>query len=263
MIRENLIEKIARDADINIEEIPRRYEILGKSIIMSLDSFPENIKLKIAKAYVNNLKLWSFYELLDIEGTMRIPSVKLLFGINTDVMHKENKIVYYLNPAKVMFSKGNKYERHRLAYVVNNNETVVDMFAGIGYYSIPLSMKAKRVYACEINPESFHYLLMNKKLNKSEGLIPYFGNSLYFPYEKIADRILMGHFDSLKYLEKAFGILKEKGTIHVHSLVRRRDDTLLRMLKEMDYVKEVTWRVVKSYSPSVDHLVFDVSIEKK
>jgi len=78
-----------------------------------------------------------------------------------------------------MFSKGNLTERKRLVDQVKEGETIVDMFSGIGYFSLGLAKfsKAKKIYAIELNPESYHYLWENIKLNKVEDkIIPVFGN---------------------------------------------------------------------------------------
>jgi tRNA wybutosine-synthesizing protein 2 len=263
MQKRDIIEAISEETGIPKDILPRRFEIIGKSIIMSLIDFPEYVKYSIAKSYVTKFKLWSFYELIEIKGQMRVPKAKLIYGINTDVTHIENGIIYRLNPSKVMFSKGNKYERHRLLDDIKNDEIVVDMFAGIGYYSIPLSFRVKEIYACEINPDSYHFLIINKMLNKSNTLIPYFGDSGLFPLEGIADRVIMGHFDSFKYLSKGLSILKNRGIIHLHALVKRGDQSFHNNLLNLQCVREVKSRIVKSYSPSTNHMVFDLYIEKK
>ncbi|MGC8655355.1 MAG: class I SAM-dependent methyltransferase [Thermoplasmata archaeon] len=263
MQKRDIIEAISEETGIPKDRLPRRFEIIGKSIIMSLIDFPEYMKYKIAKSYVTKFKLWSFYELVEIKGQMRVPEAKLIYGINTDVTHIENGILFRLNPSKVMFSKGNKYERHRLLDEVKNDEIVVDMFAGIGYYSIPLSSRVKKIYACEINPDSYHFLIINKMINKSETLIPYFGDSSFFPLEGVADRVIMGHFDSLIYLNKGLSILKNTGIIHLHALVKRGDETINNYLVNLQSVRGVKSRIVKSYSPSTNHMVFDLHIEKE
>lgn len=41
-----------------------------------------------------------------------------------------------------------------------------DMFAGVGPFSVPAAKKGSTVYANDLNPRSYHYLTVNKKLNK-------------------------------------------------------------------------------------------------
>ena len=96
-----------------------------------------------------------------IQGTKREPIVKLLYGDDTETINKENNCLFKLDLKKVMWSKGNNNERIRIARLVEDNETVIDMFAGIGYFSIPIGRfsNAKHVYSIEINPNSFYYLI--------------------------------------------------------------------------------------------------------
>ena len=104
-----------------------------------------------------------------IYGTKREPVIKLLYGNDTETINKENECLFKLDLKKVMWSKGNNNERIRIAKLVEDNETVIDMFAGIGYFSIPIGVhsNAKQIYSIEINPNSFHYLKENIKLNKN------------------------------------------------------------------------------------------------
>ena len=67
-----------------------------------------------------------------------------------------------------MWAKGNNQERFRIAKLVKKGETVLDMFAGIGYFSIPIGVhsQAEKIYSIEINPNSYHFLKRNIELNK-------------------------------------------------------------------------------------------------
>jgi tRNA G37 N-methylase Trm5 len=48
----------------------------------------------------------------------------------------------------------------------------VDAFAGIGYFTVPAlasSRKVKRLFACEWNPDSLHFLRVNIANNVADG----------------------------------------------------------------------------------------------
>lgn len=67
---------------------------------------------------------------------------------------------YSWNVEKNMFSAGNVTERHRIASYKCENEVIVDLFAGIGYFTLPFLVhaKAKFVHACEWNPDAVEAL---------------------------------------------------------------------------------------------------------
>ena len=89
---------------------------------------------------------------------------------NPIVEHKEHEVIYRFDITKIMFSKGNINERKYLATLVRENEIIVDMFAGIGYFSLPIAKNAKpaKIYSIELNPDSFYYLVENIKINHLE-----------------------------------------------------------------------------------------------
>ncbi|MEM0130148.1 MAG: hypothetical protein QW100_02580 [Thermoplasmatales archaeon] len=262
-MRKRSIDLISMRLGIKRENIRLRYQIVGKALIMKgLPSGIGDVK-KFADSLRSSMKLWSVYNLSSIDGNERKPNIILLSGITCDVRHREAGIIYAFDPAKVMFSKGNKRERHRLLDVAGRDETILDMFAGIGYFSIPLSLKAKTVYAAEINPEAFHYLIVNKWLNRARNLRPMLCDSSTIVLEEFADRIIMGHFDSLSYLPFALRYLKRKGEIHIHQLVRRgNEDAIASRLLEFKGIRDVKYLKVKEFSPGVDHIVFDATVQK-
>lgn len=207
-----------------------------------------------------------------IKGQFRKPQLKVLVSRikkeKTVTIHKENGILYKLDVSKIMFAKGNINERHRLAKIANKNEIVVDMFAGIGYFSLPLAKKVKKVYAIEINPVSYHYLLENIKLNKLKNIVAIKGNcAKVVPKLRIkADRIIMGFLLSpFSYLEAAFSVAKKGTTLHYHCLIKRGKaeeeiNKLVNKINKIRKVKLLKATKVKSYSPALEHFVLDLFV---
>lgn len=69
-----------------------------------------------------------------------------------------------------MFAPGNGTERKRFGQMrISSNEVVVDMFAGLGYFTIPFLLANKahitHFYTMEKNPDSYHYQVQNLELN--------------------------------------------------------------------------------------------------
>ena len=203
-----------------------------------------------------------------IHGTKREPVIKLLYGEDTETINKENGCLFKLDLKKVMWSKGNNNERIRIAKLVEDNETIIDMFAGIGYFSIPIGVhsNAKQVYSIEINPNSFHYLKENIKLNKINNITPLLGDCMDITPEYSADRIIMGYVKTTHhYLKTAIDSLNKGGVIHYHETVPEKlmDTRPINRIKEVAGDRSVEFlklNKVKKYSPGVFHVVCDARI---
>lgn len=203
-----------------------------------------------------------------IYGTKREPVIKLLYGNDTETINKENECLFKLDLKKVMWSKGNNNERIRIAKLVEDNETVIDMFAGIGYFSIPIGVhsNAKQIYSIEINPNSFHYLKENIKLNKISNITPLLGDCINITPDYKADRIIMGYVKTTHhYLKVAIDSLNKGGVIHYHETVPEKlmDIRPINRIKELAGDRQAEFlklNKVKKYSPGVFHVVCDARI---
>lgn len=137
-----------------------KYKKIGDILILD-NSYSDDDFDSLAKKH--NVK--TIMKIDHIQGTKREPIYKILYGSETETVNKENGCLFKLDLAKVMWSKGNNNERLRIAKLVQDNETVIDMFAGIGYFSIPVGVhaNARHVYSIEINPNS--YTIFARTLN--------------------------------------------------------------------------------------------------
>ncbi|MDI6702170.1 class I SAM-dependent methyltransferase [Methanothermobacter wolfeii] len=204
-----------------------------------------------------------------IQGPMRRPRVRVLAGSGTETLHRENGCLFRIDLSKVMWSRGNINERARIPQLVEDGETVVDMFAGIGYFSIPVAVHANplRVYSIEINPESFRYLRDNIVLNGVEDVVePVLGDCREMAPELEADRVIMGYVGTTHhYLEAAMECLVDGGVLHYHETVPEtmKFSRPLRRIERAAHprrVKLLDRRTIKKYSPGVWHVVLDARI---
>ena len=204
-----------------------------------------------------------------IQGTKREPVYKILYGDETVTINKENGCLFKLDLSKVMWSKGNNNERLRIAKLVGDGETVIDMFAGIGYFSIPIGIhaNAKEVIAIEINPNSYHFLCENIKLNKLDNIAPVLGDCKEVTPKFKADRIIMGYVKTTHhYLNVAIDSLNEGGILHYHETVPEKlmkTRPLERIISEANgrEVELLKINKIKKYAPGVEHVVVDVRID--
>lgn len=263
--------------------LPRGFQTIGKVMILKLNSKLLDKKEIIGKACLEQLpKIRAIYlNLGKIKGTFREPEkIEYLMGEeNSIVEHKEHGVKYKFDFTKIMFSKGNLYERKFLATLVKPGEVIVDMFAGIGYFSLPIGkhVNIEKIYSIELNNESYKFLVENIKLNKLEDKIdPIFGDCkkevVKLSESGIrADRVIMGVFPAPKdFIRNALKLVKDKGTIYHYEGVIDKEKYMV-LYEEFKKIAESegfqckleSKRFVKSYGPNLYHIVLDIKVLKK
>jgi len=250
--------------------LPSRWELLGDVLLLRFPAELDPYEREIGRAYAQALHARTVCrETGVISGVHRTPKVEVIFGQGTETVHKENGILYKLDVSQVMFSSGNMDEKRRMSELDCREETVVDMFAGIGYFSLPLAVHAgaSRVIACEINPVAFGYLRQNIALNHVEGVVePVLGDNRDLPGKRMADRVVMGYVGTTdQFLPKAFELIRPGGVVHYHETcsVDEWPDQPLRRIREnagSRGVEVLRAAEVKSYAPAISHYVIDFQV---
>ncbi|MDH4123479.1 MAG: class I SAM-dependent methyltransferase family protein [Thermoplasmata archaeon] len=265
-IRESLLE-IGLDRNL-LSRFPDKWEMVGDVLIIKLSEDLMGFSQPIAEQYAKILGAKTVLRDLEkIAGQERLPEVQLLIGDETETIHIENGVKYCLDVARIMFSSGNIDERIRMASIDFDGKSVLDMFAGIGYFTLPIAVhqKPKMIFSCEIRQLTYDFLLKNIDLNAvREKVIPFFGDNRSFnPPEKV-DAIIMGYLkDTKDYLPKALSCLKSGGTIFYHEncpnvlFPGRIIDNLKSAAGDKWTVEILSKRIVKSFSPGVSHVVID------
>ncbi len=251
------------------EKLPDRWEMIGEVLLIKLPKELQYRKERIAEVYAEKLGAKTVMLQGSIEGRVREPIVEKIYGEETETVHVENDVLYKLDTAELMFSSGNIDERIRITEKVKRNEVIVDMFAGIGYFSLPMAVHGdpKKIHALEINPKAFRYLQENIELNDVQDTVePELTDNRDFSFTG-ADRVMMGYLDETwKYLDKAVGFLGEEGTIHYHTTCKdseypeQVENELKENIEEDFSIRDL--REIKSYAPHVFHVVATVRIEK-
>ncbi len=192
-------------------------------------------------------------------GKMRIPNTELLYGTAGEVRHREEGYTFILDPGRVMFAQGNRIEKARVAALVRPGERVADMFAGIGYFTIPAASSGATVHAMEINQTAFEYLQRNIIENHVADRVTAEVGDCRRLLSGIYDRVLMGHFDAPLMLADALAHVRSGSVLHVHSI----DDataTIQEAVTKAGFSAVTTSRRVKKYGPHAWHVVQDVTI---
>ena len=248
---------------------PKRYKIIGDIIIIKIHEKLEKYKFKIGEALLDlHPHCKSVWRDFGKEGMIRKPKVECIAGSGSETIHRENKCLFKLDVTKVMYSLGNQAERARMARIVKDGEVVVDMFAGIGYFSIPIAVhsNAEKIYSIEINPDAFDYLIENIKINCVDNIVPILGDCMFAAPEGVADRVIMGHIRCHDFIKKAMTVLDKEGVIHYHESVPEpvMERPIIRLKKNAELlnknIKILSYRKVKNYSPGVYHVVVDAYV---
>jgi tRNA wybutosine-synthesizing protein 2 len=252
--------------------LPRKWELFGDVLVLRLDRSLDKFEEAIAECYASVLRAKTVLrDVGGVSGEYRRPVLRKIMGTDTVTVHVENGIKFKFDVSEIMFSSGNVEERTRMAGIKCDGETVVDMFAGIGYFSLPLAVYQgpKKVVACELNPVAYSFLTENIRLNGVYGIVePVLGDNRDLQGSDFADRVIMGYVKTThEFLPTALRMLKSGGVVHYHETcpselllhrpVQRIIDSAKGCRVEVERLKEI-----KSYAPGISHVVVDARIFK-
>jgi tRNA (guanine37-N1)-methyltransferase len=205
--------------DIAIIDIPQQLKSSEKIIGEAILQTHRNIKTVLAKASA-------------ISGTYRVREYDFIAGEQkTQTIHKEFGCQYLVDVAKAYFSPRLSHEHERVASLVQKAEIVVDLFAGVGPFSILIAKKNPKVkiYAVDLNPEAVELLKVNVRVNKVENrVMPVLGDAKQVASSKligVADQVIMNLPETaIEFVEAACQAIKpEGGIIHFYAFVRSPD----------------------------------------
>ena len=263
--------------DAERERAPSSWAVLGSVVLADFTDCPRPAEVGDALLDLHREADTVLDRGDGVHGERREPSVSVVAGAgDTETVHVEHGTRYAMDLAAVMFSPGNKAERARMGDAVSEGERVLDMFAGIGYFALPMARAGAAVTAVEQNPAAFRFLTENAQLNDVAGnLDAVLGDCR--EVEASVDRAVMGYYDALGgpvagerpgYLAAALDALEPGGVLHVHAAVPEAElwDRPVGRLREgceragRD-VAILDRRRVKSHSEGVCHVVLDARID--
>ncbi|MCO5550041.1 hypothetical protein L7F22_003518 [Adiantum nelumboides] len=210
----------------------------------------------------------------------RDSNLVLLYGHDGWVRHRENGILYCFDATKCMFSSGNISEKLRMAKLDCRGETVVDLFAGIGYFVLPfiVKAKAKKVYACEWNFPALDALRYNLRVNAvTDRCVVLEGDNRATAPQGVADRVCLGLLPTSEHcwVVAVKALRPDGGVLHIHGNVSDTNeqqwvDYVCSSIEALSRNEGHSWNVhavhverVKWYAPHVRHLVVDVKCVAK
>jgi len=275
-----------------LELVPKSYDIIGKIAIIEFDQIntvdDKNLllyKKKVAKALASvNKSVETVYEKKsEVKGKYRLKELKVIYGDdNPETIHKENDCLFKLDIKKTYFTPRLVFERKRISSnIFKKQEKIVDMFAGVGPFSIQIAKNNDvNIYAFDINPSAYKYLIENIEINQMKGEVIAYNmdvNELLNPEHKLGnslkhtiDRIIMNLPEqSINFLDVACFLMKKPtGILHIYQFcekpnpIKKGIENLNTNLKDGGWhIEEIlNSKVVKPFSPKSDLIVIDLKL---
>jgi len=263
--------------------IYKSYDIVGDIAIIRV---PEPLKERskiIAKAVMQTHKrvkaVWR--QANAVSGDFRLRGLEFVLGERKiETFHREHGCIFKVDLKKCYFSPRLSYERMRIARQVQPDEVVLNMFAGVGCYSIVIAKhsEAEKIFSIDINPVAIQYMQENIKLNKvEEKVVPVQEDAKKVIEERlqhVADRVLMPLPEkAYEYLDYALLALKQTGGwVHYYDFehakkcekaVKKIWSKVSKKLQSLGVNFEVTFgRIVRKTGPNWYQVVLDIQVKE-
>jgi len=260
------------------EELFSAFDQIGDIIILRIpDSLLEKKKI-IGETLLEQVKTAKsvFYQSSSVEGDFRTRDLEILAGVdNTETEYKEFSCRFVVDVQKAFFSPRLSTERDRIASLIQDDEVVINMFGGVGMFSIIAAKRKKcTVYNIDINPVAAKLCEKNIEINKLKGIITSIqGDASQVIDEKLkneGDRVLMLLPErSDEFLNLAISATKNNGIIHYYSHIHADEKSQAPKLSEKHF-QEITpvkskildSKIVRAVGPRYYQTVVDIKITK-
>lgn len=196
-----------------------------------------------------------------VVGEFRVLDLEVISGEDvSETVHTEYGLRFKVDPRKAYFNPRLSNERRRIASLVRDGETVVDMFSGVGPFAIMIAKLSRPdvVYAVDLNPEAVRLMRENVELNRVRGVVPLEGDARQWVFDlPCADRVVMNlPHSAIDFFADALTRLKMGGVMHLYHICDRNDlPQVMEDLKQKAFGMSVRLEVLrceelKTYSPS-------------
>ena len=260
------------------EELISAFDQIGEIIIVRIpDSLLDKKKI-IGETLLKEVKIVKsvFYQASPVEGDFRTRNLEILAGEDkTETEYREFGCRFKVDVANAFFSPRLSTERERIANLIQEGETVVNMFAGVGMFSIMAAKQKKcTVYSIDINPIASKLCEKNIDLNKLSGkVISINGEASEVVENQLidkADRTLMLLPErSDEFLDSAIKTTKDGGIIHYYCHMHADKKQDAGKLSEEHFLevcpikcKILGSKIVRPIGPRYYQTVVDVKISK-
>ncbi len=257
----------------DLVEFTPSYERIGSVVVIDEDD-PERARALADAIVESDIPVKTVLNRASkIQGTERVRDWEVLAGEETEVIYREYGCEFVLDLASVYFSPRLATERHRVVEQVQSGERVLDMFAGVGPFAIPIAKRGAEVVAVDINETAIEYLRENAERNDVADQITAISGDVSAAvgeYADWADRILMNLPHSAdEFVDAAVTAAGEECLLHYYDIQHEDDlfgpgERAIRAAAEPEYAVTVEHtRTVRSYAPKEYNVVLDVRLSKQ
>lgn len=263
-----------------LASLPQAIDFIGDIAAVEIPPELENYKAVIGEAVLKAHKRVStvLAKLSPIEGEFRVGKFDPIAGVaKTNTVHREYGCIFYVDLAKAYFSPRLSYEHNRIASLVKEGETVLDMFTGVGPFAIHIAKKRHEVYvyAIDKNPEAIRLLKKNRVANRVEAKItPILGDARQIAAERLrgsSDRVIMNLPEkAMEYVDAACQAIRpEGGIVHYYGFTSETDAVRVAEKRLQKAVKQtgrkideiLGSRIVRGTAPFTWQVVVDAEIK--
>jgi tRNA (guanine37-N1)-methyltransferase len=259
-----------------LRELGRAFDVIGDIAVIKIPEplLPKKHLIGEALMKVHGNLRTVLRQKGPVSGEFRTRELEVIAGEpRTETVHREHGCSFRVDLAQTYFSPRLASERLRIARLVGRDEVVVNMFAGVGCYSIVIARhgQAEKVYSIDKNPTAVEYMRHNVRINKVGAcVVPVQGDAREVIKKYLkggADRVLMPLPEFARdFLDAALLALKPNGgVIHFYDFGHEPDlfgPSLEFARKQAGgrKIELVNSRVVRSYAPKIYHVVLDLSV---
>jgi len=259
--------------------ISKSFDVIGDIAIIELspatEPFEKNIAEALMKVHKNVKTVYS--KAGPVTDSQRLRPLHHVLGPNrTETIHKELGCRFKIDISKAFFSPRLSTEHARVAEQVRPRECVVDMFAGVGPFSILIAKRLEdvQVHAIDANPEAAKLIRENAMMNKVQDRVKVWTGDARTVVKNnllgVATRVIMNHpSQSREFLHPACETLRrEGGIVHYYTFADGLESEsnarkeLSAALDNSDWKieKNIETRKVRGVAPMKWHIAVDAKL---
>jgi tRNA (guanine37-N1)-methyltransferase len=256
------------------QEVTRALDIVGDVAIVRL---PERLMPSAAEIGAALLAMHKRLRVVavdsGVQGPHRIRKLEVVAGEGPlTTMHRENGIRLKVDLEGAYFSPRLATEHRLVANLVREGERVLDMFSGIGPFSVLIAMdgRAAEVHAVDINERASELVRENALLNKVADRVTVHTGDARAVVPKLGkfDRIIMNHpHFAVEFFDVALAAGRRGTMVHLHIIGSEGEadmvETTVLSLACVDGWSEprtVKRREVGTFGPGVMHYCLDIEL---